>query len=90
MAGNDRPHVAISRLVEDAHRIVAGVPDERPTGRMVHQLLCNRRFVLLTGRYDDVERTRGRVDDGVELGRKATATTTQSVAADPPFPPAAS
>jgi hypothetical protein len=47
-------------------------------------------MVLLTRRELDVDRASFGVDERVDLGGETTSRTTQRIADDPPFPPAAS
>jgi hypothetical protein len=54
------------------------------------QLFSGDHLVTLARRQRDVDRPRFRIDDGVELGRKASSRAAQSIASDPPFPPDAS
>jgi hypothetical protein len=53
-------------------------------------LFRNGRLVLLTRRELDVDRASFGVDERVDLGGETTSRTTQRIADDPPFPPAAS
>jgi hypothetical protein len=57
---------------------------------MLDQVFRFRRVVLLARREDDVEWLTLTGGDGVELGRKTSSRAAQSIASDPPFPPAAS
>jgi hypothetical protein len=57
---------------------------------VLDQVLRFRRVVLLAGREDDVKRLPFAGGDRVELGRKTSSRAAQSIASDPPFPPAAS
>jgi hypothetical protein len=74
----------------DPIRVVPRVGDKRSTTSMSDQFLGHHRIVHLTGSQRDVERPPLRVDEGVELGRKTSSRTAQSIALDPPLPPEAS
>ena len=83
-------HAAGADGATDMASIVAGVGN---TG--VASGLCDERrrdggFVLLARGQLDVERTTLEIYDRVELGRKASTRASQSIASEPPFPPAAS
>lgn len=79
------------QLVADRVGVVAGVGYEGFTARVVlDDRRGNGRFVLLAWRDLDVERPSLRVDEGVDLRGESTSRTTQRIADDPPFPPAAS
>jgi hypothetical protein len=54
------------------------------------QSLCFGRVVVLAGREDNVQGLAFGRRDGVDFGRKASSRAAQSIASDPPFPPAAS
>lgn len=75
---------------DDRVGIVPRICDEGLAGRVLDQVLRFRRVVLLAGREDDVERLPLTCGDRVEFGRKTSSRTAQSIASDPPFPPAAS
>jgi hypothetical protein len=57
---------------------------------VLDQVLRFCRVVLLAGREDDVKRLPFGGCNRVELGRKTSSRAAQSIASDPPFPPAAS
>ena len=79
------------QLVADRVGIVAGVSYEGFAARVVlDDRRSDGRFVLLAWRELDVERPALRVDEGVDLRGESTSRTTQRIADDPPFPPAAS
>jgi hypothetical protein len=75
---------------DDCVGVVPRICDESFSGRVLDQVLCFRRVVLLAGREDDVKRLPFAGGDRVELGRKTSSRAAQSIASDPPFPPAAS
>jgi len=87
---DDSLHASGFDCSNDAVGVVAGVGDERFAGRMLNQMLGFRRVVLLPRCQDDVERLAFGSRDRVDFGRKTSSRTAQSVALDPPFPPAAS
>lgn len=67
MRVNDRLHVVRADAFNDAVRVVACISDdERPLG-VEDQFLGDRRFMLLTWRDRDVERSTARRSDGVNL-----------------------
>lgn len=87
---DDGLHAPLPDRADDSVGVVSGVGDESLAGRMLDQVLRFRRVVLLAGREDDVKRLPLTGGDGVELGRKTSSRAAQSIASDPPFPPAAS
>lgn len=87
---DDGLHAPSSYGVDDPVGVVARICDERFAGRMLDERFSLDGIVLLAGGQDDVERLALRVRERVDLGRKASSRTAQSIASDPPFPPAAS
>jgi len=83
-------HAQLPDRADDRIGIVPGICDESLAGRVLDQILRFGRVVLLAGREDDVERLALTGGDRVELGRKTSSRAAQSIASDPPFPPAAS
>src|SRR5258707_1884665 len=88
--GDDGLHASSANCADDRIGIVPGVGDESFAGRVVDQSLRFRRVVLLAGREDDVKGFAFGRRDRVDLGGKTSSRTAQSIASDPPFPPAAS
>jgi hypothetical protein len=88
--GDDGLHPSLADRIDDRVGVVPRICDESFAGRVLDQVLRFRRVVLLTGREDDVERLPLAGGDRVELGRKTSSRAAQSIASDPPFPPAAS
>jgi hypothetical protein len=87
---NDGFHSARTNRVDDTIRVVASVGDQRLASRVLNEILCLRRVVLLTRGQRDVEGFALGRRDGVDLGRKTSSRTAQTISLDPPFPPAAS
>jgi hypothetical protein len=88
---NDRLHPGVLHALADRVRVVARVADELFAARVVtDDRLGDCRLVLLPRCDFDVERAAFRVGEGVDLGGEPTSRTTQCIADDPPFPPAAS
>ena len=91
MRVNHGPHAELFHTRPDRVRVVARVcEDFGPSGVVAEDGFCQRGFVLLARRDFDVERPPFRVDECVDLRGEATSRATQSIALDPPFPPAAS
>jgi hypothetical protein len=74
----------------DMASIIAGVGDTGLACGLRNERPSDRGFMLLAGRQLDVERATFEIYDRVELGRKASTRASQSIASQPPFPPAAS
>lgn len=70
--------------------IVAGIGDTGFAGGLRDESPSDGGFVLLAWRKFEVERAALEVYDRVELGRKTSTRASQSIASEPPFPPAAS
>jgi hypothetical protein len=87
---DDRLHAPLPDGADDRIGVVPRICDESLAGRVLDQVFRFRRVVLLAGRKDDVERLPLTGGDRVELGRKTSSRAAQSIASDPPFPPAAS
>jgi hypothetical protein len=88
---DDRLDVQRLQLATNRVRIVARVRYERFAARVMgDDRLGDGRLVLLARREFDVERAPFGVDESVDLRGEATSRTTQRIADDPPFPPAAS
>jgi hypothetical protein len=87
---DDGLHASLADRTDDRVGVVSRIRDESFADRVLDQVLRFRRVVLLTGREDDVERLPLTGSDRVELGRKTSSRAAQSIASDPPFPPAAS
>lgn len=87
---NYRFHSARADRVDDTVGIVACVGDQGFAGRMLDELLRFGRVMLLTRSQRDVERFAFGRCDCVDLRGKTSSRTAQSIASDPPFPPAAS
>jgi hypothetical protein len=87
---NDRLHPACTNHVDDAVGVVAGISDQCLSGRMLDKSLRLGRIMLLACSQGDVERFALGRCDCVDFGRKASSRTAQTIASDPPFPPAAS
>jgi hypothetical protein len=80
-----------TQLAANRVGVVAGVGDQRFAARVVRDdALGDRRFVSLAGREFDVQRPPFGVDECVDLRGEPTPRVTESIADDPPFPPAAS
>jgi hypothetical protein len=88
--GDDGLHAPPPDGTDDRVGVVPRVCDESLAGRVLDQVFRFRRVVLLARREDDVERLALTGGDCVELGRKTSSRAAQSIASDPPFPPAAS
>jgi hypothetical protein len=87
---DDGLHAPPPDRADDRIGVVPRICDESFAGRVLDQVLRFRRVVLLAGREDDVKRFPLAGGDRVELGRKTSSRAAQSIASDPPFPPAAS
>ncbi len=87
---DDGLQASLPGCANDRVGIVPGICDESLAGRVLDQVLRFGRVVLLAGREDDVKRLAFAGGDRVELGRKTSSRAAQSIASDPPFPPAAS
>jgi len=87
---NDWPHPLGLHRVDDPFCVVASVANERAATSVREQLIRRYHLVPLARCQGDVDRSPSCVDDGVELGRKASSRAAQSIASDPPFPPEAS
>ena len=87
LAANDRLHTALDHGHDDAVGVVALIRKHGAPSRMFEEDFGHRRVMLLPWCYRDVERVSLRIRDGVEVGRKSSARTSQRVALDPPFPP---
>jgi len=87
---DDGLHTSLADCTDDRVGVVSRICDESLAARVLDQVLRFRRVVLLAGREDDVERLPLAGSDRVELGRKTSSRAAQSIASDPPFPPAAS
>lgn len=87
---DDGLHAPPPDRTDDRVGIVPRICDESFAGRVSDQVLRFRRVVLLAGREDDVKRLPLACRDRVDLGRKTSSRAAQSIASDPPFPPAAS
>lgn len=91
MRMNHGLHAQLLYARPDRVRVVARVGEDLgASGVFAEDGFCDRGFVLLAGRDFDVERPPLRVDECVDLRGEATSRATQSIALDPPFPPAAS
>jgi hypothetical protein len=88
--GDDGLHSARPNRLDDVVRVVARVSNQRIASCVFNQVLRLHRIMLLAGRQNDVERFACCRRDRMDFGRKASSRTAQSIAADPPFPPAAS
>jgi hypothetical protein len=88
---DDRFYFQGLQLGANRIRIVARVRYERFAARVIgDDRRGDGRLVLLARREFDVERAPFGVDESVDLRGEATSRTTQCIADDPPFPPAAS
>jgi len=87
---NDRLDLSVADLAPEIVGVVAGVTDERLTACVIKQPHGGDHLVALAWSQRDVDRSRLRVDDSVELGRKTASRAAQSISFDPPFPPDAS
>jgi len=87
---DDRLHAPPPDRADDRVGVVSRIGDESLACRVLDQVFRFRRVVLLAGREDDVKRLPLAGRDRVELGRKTSSRAAQSIASDPPFPPAAS
>lgn len=87
---DDRLHASLADRDDYRIGIVPCVCDQGLASRVIDQVLRLRRIVLLAGREDDVKRFALGRCDRVDLGRKTSSRTAQSIASDPPLPPAAS
>ena len=88
--GNDGLHGSSTNGVDDRVGVVPCVGDQSVAGGVLDQALRFRRVVLLAGREDDVKWLACGRRDRMDLGGKTSSRTAQSIASDPPFPPAAS
>ena len=88
--GNDWLHSALFGRVDDVVGVVAGISHQCFAGGVLNEVLGFRRVVLLPGRQGDFERLSLGGRDRVNFRRKASSRTAQTIASDPPFPPAAS
>jgi hypothetical protein len=87
---DDWLHAAPPDLADDRIGVVASVCDQSLASRVIDQAFCFRRVVLLARREDDVEGFPLGRRDRVDFGGKTSSRTAQTIASDPPFPPAAS
>lgn len=87
---DDRLELSLARSVHNPVGVVTGIGDQRLAGRVLDEVLSFSRVVLLPRGQRDFERLAFRRGDDVELRRKTSPRTPQSIASDPPFPPAAS
>lgn len=87
---DDRLHLSRSDRVHDAVRVVACIRDEGLSSRVLDQMLRFRRVVPLACGEGDLDWLAARRRDSVDFRRKASSRTAQTIASDPPFPPAAS
>lgn len=90
MRWNDGLQASRFRGFADFGRVVAGVSDAGFALRVRKKVECFSHFVSLTCGQRDVERLAFGRCDRVDFGRKTSSRTAQSIASDPPFPPAAS
>lgn len=91
MRMNDRLHTQRLHARSDRVRVVPRVCEDFFAASVLSEdFFCDRRLVLLARRELDVERPTSRIDEGVDLRGESTSRTTQCIALDPPFPPAAS
>ena len=90
VAADDDLHAAPSDGLRERIRIVARVADDGASLSMRDQLVGGGHVVAIPRPQRDVERAALAVGDDIELRRETSSTTTQTVAEDPPFPPAAS
>jgi len=86
---DDVLHPASADGLADVAGVVARVRNAGLAASVLDERLRDRCLVLLTGRELDVKRPPLEVYDGVELGCKASTRMSQSIASEPPFPPAA-
>jgi hypothetical protein len=70
---NDGLDFSTPNLSNEVIGVVPGVPDERITASIVEQFDRFDHFVPLAGGNCHVQRSRLRVDDRVQLGRKTSA-----------------
>jgi hypothetical protein len=70
--------------------VVAGIGKAGSALQVLNQVFGDRCLVLLPRRDLDLKRSALGVDERVDLGRKTSSRTAQSIASDPPFPPDAS
>jgi hypothetical protein len=87
---DDRVHSSRLRGEDDAVCVVAGVSNEGLARCVLNEVLRLGCVVLVSGRQRDLKRLSFRRRDGVDFRRKASSRTAQTIASDPPFPPAAS
>ena len=87
---NDRLHASRSGCADNAVCVVTGVGDQRLASRVFDERLRLGGIVMLTWGQNDVERFAFGRRDRVDFGRKTSSRTAQTIALDPPFPPAAS
>ena len=91
MRMDDRFHSKLLHASSDGVRVVRRVREDFLTSCVgAEDVFRDGRLVLLAWRELDVERPTLRVDEGVDLRGESTSRTTQCIALDPPFPPAAS
>ncbi len=87
---NDGLHSPVLNGVNDAFGVIASVADKGATPCMRDQFFGGNGLVPLALCECDVNGASFGIDDGMELGRKASSRTAQSISLDPPFPPDAS
>ena len=90
IAADDDLHFAPSNLPRQIVGVVARVTDKSMALRVLEQLVGCDHVMAISRRQRDVERTTFEVGERVDLRRESSSTTTQTIADDPPFPPAAS
>jgi len=91
MRVNDRLHAQFLHAGSDRVRVVARVRDDFSAACVGSEdTLGDCRLVLWARRELDVERPTLRIDEGVDLRGESTSRTTQCIALEPPFLPAAS
>jgi len=87
---DDVLHAARLDGVANVAGVVAGVGDTSLATGVRDERGRYGRLVLLPRRQLHVQRSAPEIYDRVELGRKASTRASQSIASEPPFPPAAS
>ncbi|MEJ2153403.1 MAG: hypothetical protein P8Y29_10785 [Gemmatimonadota bacterium] len=87
---DDGFHSLVAYGFAEAVGVVPSVAYEYFAAGMSEELIGGDHFVSLARCDGDVNRARFGIDNGVKLRGKTASRAAQSIAFDPPFPPAAS
>ncbi len=90
VSGNDWLEAASTELFAHPSRVVARVSDAGLALNVVEKFVDGAELLSLPRSQRDKERKAFGRGDRVDLGRKTSCRTSQRIAFDPPFPPAAS